>query len=75
MNGIWPCKSTRCAGEVPKKAIIAVTASMLTAVYHMLKDHVPYHDLGGEYFYRRGKSVMAKRLINKLNTLGFHVEV
>jgi len=48
---------------------------MLTAVYHMLKDHVPYHDLGGEYFYRRGKSVMAKRLINKLNTLGFHVEV
>ncbi|MFA5812773.1 MAG: IS110 family transposase [bacterium] len=59
----------------PKKAIIAVAASMLTAVYHMLKDHVPYHDLGGDYFDRRDKSVMAKRLINKLNTLGFHVEV
>ena len=59
----------------PKKALIAVAASMLTAVYHMLKDHVPYHDLGGEYFDRRDKSVMAKRLNNKLNTLGFHVEV
>lgn len=59
----------------PKKALIAVAASMLTAVYHMLKDHVPYRDLGGEYFDRRDKSIMAKRLINKLNTLGFHVEV
>lgn len=59
----------------PKKALIAVAASMLTAVYHMLKDHVPYRDLGGEYFDRRDKSVMAKRLIHKLNTLGFHVEV
>ena len=59
----------------PKKTLIAVAASMLTAVYHMLKDHVPYRDLGGEYFDRRDKSVMAKRLINKLNTLGFRVEV
>ncbi|MBW6504241.1 IS110 family transposase [bacterium] len=59
----------------PKKALIAVAASMLTAVYHMLKDHVPYRDLGGDYFDRRDKSVKARRLINKLNTLGFHVEV
>ena len=41
----------------------------------MLKDHVPYHDLGGDYFDRRDKSVMAKRLINNLNALGFQVEV
>lgn len=59
----------------PKKALIAVAASMLTAVYHMLKDHVPYHDLGGDFFDRLDKGVMAKRLIKKLNTLGFQVEV
>jgi len=52
-----------------------MAASMLTAVYNMLKDHVPYHDLGGEYFDRRDKSIISRRLINKLNTLGFHVEV
>jgi transposase len=30
----------------PKKAIMAVVASMLTAIYHMLKDGTMYHDLG-----------------------------
>src|ERR1019366_7059170 len=30
----------------PKKAICAVAASMLTAIYHILKDSVPHEDLG-----------------------------
>ena len=59
----------------PKKAIIAVAASMLTAVYHMLKNHVPYQDLGGDYFDRRDKTKVAKRLIKKLKDLGLQVEV
>jgi transposase len=29
-----------------KKAIVAVAASMLTAAYYMLRDQVPYRDLG-----------------------------
>jgi transposase len=29
-----------------KKAILAVAASMLTAAYHMLKNGMPYRDLG-----------------------------
>ena len=33
----------------PKKAILAVAASMLTAVYFMLRDEKDYHDLGGRY--------------------------
>jgi len=33
----------------PKKAIVAVAASMLTAAYFMLRDGVEYHDLGGTY--------------------------
>jgi transposase len=33
-----------------KKAILAVAASMLTAAYHMLKNGMPYHDLGPEHF-------------------------
>ena len=36
-----------------KKAIAAVAHSILIAAYHVLKDDVPYHDLGGDYFARR----------------------
>src|SRR4051794_11929328 len=30
----------------PRKAIVAVAAAMLTAIYHMLKRGAAYHDLG-----------------------------
>src|SRR6185369_7120645 len=46
----------------PKKAIIAVAASMLTAAYHILRDGVPDKDLGSEQFTRRNKEHAAKRL-------------
>ena len=32
----------------PKKAICAVAASMLTAIYHMLKDGTEHRDLGAD---------------------------
>jgi len=34
----------------PKKAIVAVAASMLTDVYYMLRDGVEFHDLGDQHF-------------------------
>jgi hypothetical protein len=37
----------------PKKAILAVAASMLIAAYHMLGDGVEYQDLGPDHFERR----------------------
>ena len=39
-----------------KKAILAVAGSMLTAVYHMLRDGVEYHDLGPRYFLERARN-------------------
>jgi len=59
----------------PKKAIIAVAASMLTAAYHILRNHVPYKDLGSQHFTRRNKDHVAKRLQKRLEALGFAVEV
>jgi len=59
----------------PKKAIIAVAASMLTAAYHMLKHGVDYRDLGADHFDRRDKAKLAKRLIARLQDLGVTVEV
>jgi transposase len=39
----------------PKKAIMAVAASILTAIYHMLKDGTLYQDLGSNHFQSRSK--------------------
>ena len=47
----------------PKKAICAVAASMLTAIYHMLKDGTEHQDLGVAYFDHRSTDVKAKRLV------------
>ena len=54
-----------------KKAIAAVAHSILIAAYHVLKDDVPYHDLGGDYFARRADpQQIAKRLVAQLERLG-----
>ena len=58
-----------------KKAIVAVAASMLTAIYHMLRDGLEYRDLGGDYFTRRDKAKIAQRLTRRLMDLGYTVEV
>ena len=58
-----------------KKAILAVAASILTAVYHMLRDNRPYRDLGSDHFDQRDKRQVAKRLLKRLGDLGYEVEV
>jgi len=60
----------------PQKAICAVAASILTAVYHMLKDGTEHHDLGLDYFdRRRSTDAQAKRLVARLTRLGFQVHL
>jgi transposase len=59
----------------PKKAIVAVAASMLTAAYYMLRDDVPYRDLGADHFDRCDKTKLTRRLVRRLQDLGLHVEV
>lgn len=59
----------------PKKAIIAVAASMLTAVYHMLRDGVEFHDLGAQHFAQHDKQHITKRLLRRLRDLGVEVEI
>src|SRR5258706_1919146 len=59
----------------PKKAVLAVAASMLTAAYYMLRDGADYRDLGADHFDRREKAKLAKRLIARLHDLGLVVDV
>jgi transposase len=58
-----------------KKAICAVAASILTAIYHMLKDGTYYQDLGYDHFDRRAKAAHTKRLVNRLQNLGYSVNI
>ena len=59
----------------PKKAIVAVAASMLTDVYYMLRDGVEFRDLGDQYFVQRDKERLTNRLLQRLRDLGVKVEV
>lgn len=59
----------------PKKAILAVAASMLTDVYYMLRNGVEFHDLGDQYFVQHDKERLTKRLLQRLHDLGVDVEV
>ena len=57
----------------PKKAIMAVAASILTAIYHMFKDGTLYQDLGSNHFQSRSKGQQTKRLVKRLADLGYDV--
>jgi hypothetical protein len=59
----------------PKKAIVAVAASMLTSTYHMLRDGTLYQDLGATYFERQDKDRITNRLLMRLAALGVEVEI
>ena len=58
-----------------KKAVVAVAASMLTAIYFVLRDRTPYRDLGVSYFDRRDQTKIANRLRRRLESLGFSVQM
>jgi transposase len=57
----------------PKKAIVAVAASILTAAYHMLRTGAEYHDLGAGHFDRLAQRSAKDRLVKRLSALGYRV--
>jgi transposase len=58
-----------------EKAIVAVAASILTAVYYMIRDGKPYQDLGIRYFDHQDRSRTARRFIARLQKLGYDVQI
>src|SRR6202171_6063667 len=50
----------------PQKAICAVAASILTAIYHILKDGTEHHDLGSHHFDRHSAEGKTRRLVAQL---------
>jgi hypothetical protein len=63
----------------PVQAVAAFMApahtSILTAAYHILSRHVPYHDLGPRHFDDRDRDRTARRLVRRLQDLGLQVAI
>ena len=58
-----------------KRAVVAVAASMLVAIYHLLKNRTEYVDLTAAHFDRRDKTRIANRLKKRLESLGYAVQM
>jgi len=55
--------------------VVTVAASILTAAYHMLQDGTTYQDLGSSHFERIDRGRATRRLVGRLQALGYDVEL
>ena len=54
-----------------KRAIVAVAHSMLIGIYHVLRDNVPFKDLGSNYFNQFNRERKVSSLLKKIVALGY----
>ena len=58
-----------------RRALIAVAHTLLVIIYHILKYHVDYQDLGPDYFLRLEPERQKRYLIKRLEQLGYEVQL
>jgi transposase len=58
-----------------KRATMAVAHSILVIAYHVIGKREPYRELGAQYFDQQRPEATAKRLVKRLETLGYEVSV
>ena len=58
-----------------KKAIIALGHTLLITAYHVLKRRVEFQDLGPTYFDDRNRTIVERRLVRRLEGLGYKVNL
>ena len=57
------------------KATVAVAHSMLVIIYSMLKNHLPYQEMGSDYFAKINAKAIKSRAIKQLEMLGYQVKI
>jgi transposase len=57
-----------------KKATIAVGHTLLVMIYHILSEDKDYQELGGNYFDEWDQQAVQKRLVRRLEKLGYEVK-
>jgi len=58
-----------------KRAVVAVAHTLLVIVYHLLKRGEAYTELGGNYFDERDRWHVERRLVRRLEALGYAVSL
>jgi transposase len=58
-----------------RKALVAVGHAILVIAYHVLKRGEPYQDLGANYFDERDQKNVQRRLVRRLEQLGYKVNL
>jgi len=58
-----------------KKACVAVAHTILGIAYHVLDRRTTYEDLGPQYFDRRDRAAVERRLVGRLESLGYKVTI
>ena len=58
-----------------KRALIAVSHSLIKSVYFVLKYNVPYHELGADYLNSRMEKKRRKYLKTELEKMGYTVQL
>jgi len=59
-----------------KRAVVAVAHTILVLVYVLLtREQESYHDLGSHYFDERDRNVVQRRLVRRLEALGYTVSL
>ena len=64
--------AARCGA---KKATVAVEHTILIIIYHVLQEREGYKELSGNYFDERDRQTTEKRLVRRLEKLGYEVSV
>jgi transposase len=58
-----------------KQAVVAVGHKILVVIYHMLDRRQEYQELGSNYFDEHEKQALEKRLVRRLEKLGYQVSL
>ena len=58
-----------------KRALVAVAHTILVIIYRMLSQHQSYEELGSNSFDERDRHTTQKRLVRRLEKLGFQVDL
>ena len=57
------------------RAMLAVAHSLLVSIYFMLRDQVPYQELGPDYFDQLQAQRLERHYVKRLEALGFQVQL
>ncbi|GIM28433.1 IS110 family transposase [Clostridium polyendosporum] len=57
------------------RATTAVAHTMLTIIYQILKNNLPYYELGSDFFEQQRKNEIVQKSVKRLESLGYSVTV